>query len=112
MPARTENGVGLSQFQWPLPYVVFFTPCQYGHVSIASDLCQVLSLVISLRDHQRPGLCAARFRVVMPTPKVSHMKETVAMSAIYIHAGAAAGGVNELKSLLLQIMHPMKRPGC
>ena len=38
-------------------------------------------------------------------------QETVAMSAIYIHAGAVAGGVNELKSLLLQIMHPMKRPG-
>ena len=33
------------------------------------------------------------------------------MSAIYIHAGAAAGGVNELKSVLLQIMHPMKRLG-
>lgn len=30
------------------------------------------------------------------------------MSAIYIHAGAVAGGVNELKSVLLQLMHPMK----
>ena len=30
------------------------------------------------------------------------------MSTIYIHAGAVAGGVNELKSLLLQLMHPMK----
>jgi len=36
-------------------------------------------------------------------------QETVAMSAIYIHAGATSGGVNELKSLLLQIMHPTKR---
>ena len=30
------------------------------------------------------------------------------MSAIYIHAGAVAGGVDELKSVLLQLMHPMK----
>ncbi|CAJ1406103.1 unnamed protein product [Effrenium voratum] len=36
-------------------------------------------------------------------------QETVAMSAIYIHAGAVAGGVDELKSVLLQLMHPMKR---
>ncbi|CAJ1343534.1 unnamed protein product [Effrenium voratum] len=35
-------------------------------------------------------------------------QETVAMSAIYIHAGAVAGGVDELKSVLLQLMHPMK----
>ena len=40
------------------------------------------------------------------------LQETVAMSAIYIHAGATSGGVNELKSLLLQIMHPTKRSGC
>ena len=36
------------------------------------------------------------------------LQETVAMSAIYIHAGAVAGGVDELKSVLLQLMHPMK----
>ena len=30
------------------------------------------------------------------------------MSTIYIHAGAVAGGVNELKSCLLHLMHPMK----
>ena len=33
------------------------------------------------------------------------------MSAIYIHAGAVAGGINELKSVLLQLMHPMKPGG-
>ncbi|CAE7579422.1 unnamed protein product [Symbiodinium pilosum] len=66
LPARTENGVALSQFQW---------------FSVLSSLCGIIN-----------------------------DQETVAMSAIYIHAGAVAGGVNELKSLLLQIMHPMKRP--
>lgn len=39
------------------------------------------------------------------------IQETVAMSAIYIHAGAVAGGINELKSVLLQLMHPMKPGG-
>ena len=41
----------------------------------------------------------------------SCIQETVAMSAIYIHAGAVAGGINELKSVLLQLMHPMKPGG-
>jgi hypothetical protein len=47
-------------------------------------------------------------------PKARHLfgiQETVAMSAIYIHAGAVAGGINELKSVLLQLMHPMKPGG-
>eukprot|EP00930_Biecheleria_cincta_P056837 TRINITY_DN42870_c0_g1_i1.p1 TRINITY_DN42870_c0_g1~~TRINITY_DN42870_c0_g1_i1.p1 ORF type:complete len:706 (+),score=107.31 TRINITY_DN42870_c0_g1_i1:33-2120(+) len=33
-------------------------------------------------------------------------QETVAMSAISIHAGAIVGGVSELRSELLQLMHP------
>lgn len=65
LPARTDTGISLSQFQW---------------FSALSTLCSIIN-----------------------------DQETVAMSAIYIHAGAVAGGINELKSVLLQLMHPMKR---
>jgi len=65
LPARSDNSISLSQFQW---------------FSALSTLCSIIN-----------------------------DQETVAMSAIYIHAGAVAGGVDELKSVLLQLMHPMKR---
>eukprot|EP00931_Biecheleriopsis_adriatica_P118062 TRINITY_DN93530_c0_g1_i1.p1 TRINITY_DN93530_c0_g1~~TRINITY_DN93530_c0_g1_i1.p1 ORF type:complete len:396 (+),score=78.73 TRINITY_DN93530_c0_g1_i1:66-1190(+) len=58
------------------------------------------------------GLCLSQlqwFAALSTLCSIINDQETVSMSAISIHAGAVAGGVSELRSELLQLMHPPNR---
>ena len=65
LPARTETGVSLHQFQWLVPEIFVLR----DSVLEARTARQVCRLVVSLRDHQRSGCAPWTLRLLSTAPE-------------------------------------------